>query len=1083
MAGLPAWGQAPEPATIRGTVTVDDAMSGFGQNYRIEATLADGTAFDPPAADTDGVDLFGMYYIRIPIYDPEEQPQGVEPGSTVILHLYQEDTELQILSPASGEVIVEESGSMTIANIEATTEDTPPVVPGDNSPPTAAAGPDRNVLEGATVRLDASNSSDPDPGDTLTYLWEQTEGTPQITLTDANKAVTTFQAPVISGESTSLTFQLTVKDADGQSSTDTVIVNISKTTSANYPPTADAGPYQTVKSGDIVTLDGSNSTDRENNIVSYEWEQIGGPDVALSASNVLQPTFTAPEIEGTGGAALTFELTVTDAGELRNTDRVTINVTTQNRPPVAEAGSYQTATEGEVITLDGSGSSDPDDGISGYEWSQLTGPAVSLSDPTALQPNFTAPDVDAGGASLTFELIVTDNGGLKNADRVTINVTYENQPPTAEAGEDQTVAEGTAVTLDGTNSIDMDNGIDTYKWSQLEGPAVTLATPAEAQTTFTAPDVGTEGATLIFELEVTDKEELKAADQVTITVTFVNSPPVAEAGENRMVMPGSQVQLDAAGSTDPDEQDLTYAWTQLEGEPQLELTGADTATPTFTAPEIEEDQRFLFQLEVADSEEEKSTDTVEITVSQNANKPPVADAGEDQTVLSGAVVTLDGSASADPEEEALSYTWSQIDEGQPIMIQSPNTASATFTAPAVEEETVFTFQLTVEDSAGLTAQETVIVRVNPAPVNAPPIANAGEDRTVVEGTVVTLDASASTDPDDDIVSYRWSQVDDGAPVVASLQGASSAQATFTAPDVTDPQNNVLTFELAVTDSAANRTTDRVSVTITPPVNQPPTPDAGERISTVEGETVTLDGTGSTDPDGAITGYHWEQVEGPAVTLSDPASSQPTFVAPPVEAGEILLSFSLTVKDNAEQEAVSEPVHVMVFNSEFPGYDPNVIPFAASTDKFVGITVEGGAMVGLWPIEATTISETAGRPGALPYGLMDMAIKIPEGGNAATVRFQLPEPALAGYTWYRFNAQEGWKSFGDKAVFTPERNVATLTLTDGGAEDDNGNPFFIRVLAGPGSTPVIPPEEPEEPQDNGGGGGDGDSNCFIRSLTR
>ncbi|MEA3432572.1 MAG: peptidoglycan DD-metalloendopeptidase family protein, partial [candidate division WOR-3 bacterium] len=94
----------------------------------------------------------------------------------------------------------------------------------------------------------------------------------------------------------------------------------------------------------------------------------------------------------------------------------------ENEPPTANAGPDQAVNERETVTLEGSTSSDPDDGISSYQWTQTAGPEVTLSDVTAVQPTFTAPYVGPGGTSLTFELTVTDNGGLQSTDSVIINV-------------------------------------------------------------------------------------------------------------------------------------------------------------------------------------------------------------------------------------------------------------------------------------------------------------------------------------------------------------------------------------------------------------------------------------------------------------------------------------------------------------------------------------------------------------------------------------------------------------------------------------------------------------------------------------
>ena len=93
-----------------------------------------------------------------------------------------------------------------------------------------------------------------------------------------------------------------------------------------------------------------------------------------------------------------------------------------NKHPSADAGPDQAVTEGETVTLDASNSTDLDDGIASYLWTQTGGTSVTLSDTTAVHPTFTAPNVGTEGATLTFQLTVSDNGGLQDTDTVVINI-------------------------------------------------------------------------------------------------------------------------------------------------------------------------------------------------------------------------------------------------------------------------------------------------------------------------------------------------------------------------------------------------------------------------------------------------------------------------------------------------------------------------------------------------------------------------------------------------------------------------------------------------------------------------------------
>ena len=89
----------------------------------------------------------------------------------------------------------------------------------------------------------------------------------------------------------------------------------------------------------------------------------------------------------------------------------------------------------------------------------------------------------------------------------------QNQPPTANAGPDQTVAAGALVSLNGTGS-DPDNGISGWQWTQTSGTSVILSGAATTQARFTAPNVSTSSATLVFRLRTTDAGGLSATDSI-----------------------------------------------------------------------------------------------------------------------------------------------------------------------------------------------------------------------------------------------------------------------------------------------------------------------------------------------------------------------------------------------------------------------------------------------------------------------------------------------------------------------------------------------------------------------------------------
>ena len=144
-------------------------------------------------------------------------------------------------------------------------------------------------------------------------------------------------------------------------------------------------------------------------------------------------------------------------------------------------------------------------------------------------PTFSAPEVASAGEDLVFELTVTDNDNLSSTDTVsvTINDIAEPQAPIVDAGTDQSVDEGAAVTLDGTGSYDPDGSIQTYSWTQSSGPAVSLSGASSSTPGFTAPEVSAAGATLLFQLTVTDNDDMVNSSTTSVTVNdlFLLNPP------------------------------------------------------------------------------------------------------------------------------------------------------------------------------------------------------------------------------------------------------------------------------------------------------------------------------------------------------------------------------------------------------------------------------------------------------------------------------------------------------------------------------------------------------------------------------
>ncbi|MEZ5138588.1 MAG: fibronectin type III domain-containing protein [Acidimicrobiales bacterium] len=277
--------------------------------------------------------------------------------------------------------------------------------------------------------LNGSGTTDPDtnPTQPLAYQWEQIDPSTGEPIADGSPAQGTFGTPTSvnttwTAPSTaphSVQFRLTV--------TDGISLPVSQTSPAVKVTTkragADAGPDQLVNPEQEVHLDGAGSYDEGGRPLTYSWRQTSGPVVELANRFGTSPSFTTPYLaSGDTAQSFTFELT-TRNGLAASYDTVTV----VNQPydlALADAGDDQTVDTGTEVQLDGSGSLSPSGTDLTYEWSQVSGPSVSLSDATSASPTFTAPPVSQaqGPQDVVLELVVTDDYGTSVADSVTITV-------------------------------------------------------------------------------------------------------------------------------------------------------------------------------------------------------------------------------------------------------------------------------------------------------------------------------------------------------------------------------------------------------------------------------------------------------------------------------------------------------------------------------------------------------------------------------------------------------------------------------------------------------------------------------------
>ncbi len=652
---------------------------------------------------------------------------------------------------------------------------------------TANAGTDTSVCAGSPARLGGNPTASNGSGSGYTYIWSPTVGVSSIT--SANPTAT---------PPATTTYSVTVTDGNGCTATSSVVVNVTSV------PVAQAGLDKDLFMcpGDSVIIGDNPAAVGGNPGYVYVWT----PNTGLSCDSCANPV-----VKGLT-ATQTYTLTVYDVNGCSSSDNVTVNVRPNNL--TAHPGNNTQVCAGISVQLGGIPTAVGGTPSYVYTWN----PSASLSNASVANP------IASPAATTTYNLTISDANGCQATGAVTVTV---NPRPTANAGPDTSVCNGSAVGIGGSPSATGGTPAYTYAWNPTTG----LSLPNVANPTAAPVAVTT------YQLVVTDSKGCAAVDEVTVTP---RTNPVVDAGADKTLVAcgGDTVFIGnlpvvVSGGTAP----FTYDWT-----PGSFLSDSVGQNPLVTG--LFTPGSYSYQLIVTDTFGCRGVDYVVVNVTPSTLQ---ADAGNDAKVCSNssAPVTIGGAPTAAGGTTPYTYSWTSSPAGFTSSLPNPQVTPAATT----------TYYLTVRDSKGCVSTDSVVVRFNAAPS-----ANAGADTAVCQGFCVQLGTASTGTGGSGTLQYSWT------PTVGL--NANNTANPLACPVVTT------TYVVLVTDTNGCQGSDAMTITVRPL----PVANAGadHQITACSGDSIQIGGSptatgGNSGPGGYI--YSWS----PASNLSCTGCANPWVV--------------------------------------------------------------------------------------------------------------------------------------------------------------------------------------------------------------
>ncbi|WP_062569558.1 PKD domain-containing protein [Pseudoalteromonas arabiensis] len=877
--------------------------------------------------------------------------------------------------------------------------------------------------------------------DRVSVLWESSD----VAFTDATTEHPVFVVPNVNSE-TGIRVNVTVTDG-----TNTVSDSLLYTAKpvfklaphqnqigshlATGPGVSTAAPVQ-VESGKtfkpsidihVPPLDNGAS-------LSYLWTVIEpNPkpnDLIIAGDNTAQPIINAPSVSSNTNIKLQATITYTSPEgkvitKTTDTQFQAVPVNAPSKPTLAlSMAGHESVYSGHVVhpkttVMNATGPLN-------YQWAQLSGPTITIADDKTDSPSFTAPSV-SGHQDIVIEVEVSDGSAVAKA-QMTVTVDPVVAPPKlplmVTASNDATVTANE--TVKPRVSLGNTFGSLSYLWVETTSIGISLTDPNTATPSFIAPNGP---ATVTLQVTVNDTANGSATDSVTYHVN--NALQVTAGAATRTLAEGNTLNL-LASAKDADGA-VSYAWTLADaGTTSLTTTNiinGSSANASLDLPNVDADTTIKLQVTATDSVN-AATATVAVTIQ---DRHMSVDLGADFDLSP----TQTGYLNANVAGGKPPYTYSWTDDTN-AALSSISDANPSFIAPSLTHEVELNYNLTVIDSLGNTAKDSVVVTVPALPL----LVSAGNDFSIAE-SLSDVQLHGSVQHANEPV-YTWTQISGSD--VTPLKNANTLNASFTSPAKAAGTSEDLVFELSVTSNGRVKK-DQVTVTVQGQ------PDISAHVTPVlyvnEGQIVSLVGTvidaDSSSP-ATVQSLTWSQLPTAASTITlsnssvkgDVRSLTSTFIAP-AYGNENQYIFTFAAQGTGNKVSQTAMVEVLAAPSISAGADLRV-----RAGQTVILNATGSSLASYqW-------TQTAGMPivalsGANQY---NASFTAPDVTSDTTLTFTVVGMPIVG------GASQ--QDMINVVVYEPTivvmpKSATDITLTEGDPKLDVTVDFISNV----GSAPITP----------------------------